>query len=108
VCFSGDGSAMYSIQALWTAAHHKLPLTVVIVNNGGYRIIKQRLLAFHGDDHYVGMDFVDPKVDFTAMAKALGLEAVRITEASELKPKLSSAFNSPGPKLIEVMVDGTV
>jgi benzoylformate decarboxylase len=108
VCFSGDGSAMYSIQALWTAAHHRLPLTVVIVNNGGYRIIKQRLLAFHGDDHYVGMDFVDPKVDFTGMAKALGLEAMRISAASELKPKLSSAFNSPGPKLIEVMVDGTV
>jgi benzoylformate decarboxylase len=108
VCFSGDGSAMYSIQALWTAAHHKLPLTVVIVNNGGYRIIKQRLLAFHGDDHYVGMDFVDPRVDFTGMAKALGLEAHRISEASELKTKLSSAFNSPGPKLIEVMVDGTV
>ena len=108
VCFSGDGSAMYSIQALWTAAHHKLPLTVVIVNNGGYRIIKQRLLAFHGDDHYVGMDFVDPKVDFTGMAKALGLEAMRISAAGELKPKLSSAFNSRGPKLIEVMVDGTV
>ncbi|MGE5156655.1 MAG: thiamine pyrophosphate-binding protein, partial [Gemmatimonas sp.] len=54
VCYSGDGSAMYSIQALWTAAHHKLPLTVVIVNNGGYRIIKQRLLSFHGDDNYVG------------------------------------------------------
>jgi benzoylformate decarboxylase len=108
VCFSGDGSAMYSIQALWTAAHHKLPLTVVIVNNGGYRIIKQRLLAFHGDDHYVGMDFVDPRVDFTGMAKALGLEAMRITDASELKPKLSSAFNSRGPKLIEVIVDGRV
>jgi benzoylformate decarboxylase len=83
-------------------------LTVVIVNNGGYRIIKQRLLAFHGDDHYVGMDFVDPKVDFTALAKALGLEAFRIGDAGELKTKLSSAFNSPGPKLIEVMVDGTV
>jgi benzoylformate decarboxylase len=108
VCFSGDGSAMYSIQALWTAAHHKLPLTVVIVNNGGYRIIKQRLLAFHGDDHFVGMDFVDPKVDFTAMAKALGLEAFRITEARDLKATLTSAFKSPGPKLIEVMADGTV
>src|SRR6202041_321388 len=86
VCFSGDGSAMYSIQALWTAAHHRLPLTVVIVNNGGYRTIKRRHLAFHGDDHFVGMDFVDPKVDFTAMAKALGLEAFRITEAKDLKP----------------------
>ncbi len=78
------------------------------MNNGGYRIIKQRLLAFHGDDHFVGMDFVDPKVDFTGMAKALGLQAFRIGAAGELKPKLSSAFNSPGPKLIEVMVDGTL
>jgi benzoylformate decarboxylase len=108
VCFSGDGSAMYSIQALWTAAHQKLPLTVVIVNNGGYRIIKQRLLAFHGDDHFVGMDFVDPPVDFAGMARALGLEAMRITEAKDLKPALSSAFRRPGAKLIEVVVDGTL
>jgi len=108
VCFSGDGSAMYSIQALWTAAHHKLPLTVVIVNNGGYRIIKQRLLAFHGDDHYVGMDFVDPPVDFTGLAKSLGLEALRITEAGELKSALSSAFSRPGTKLIEVVVSNAV
>jgi benzoylformate decarboxylase len=108
VCFSGDGSAMYSIQALWTAAHHKLPLTVVIANNGGYRIIKQRLLAFHGDDHYVGMDFADPPVDFTGLAKSLGLEAIRITEAKDVAPKLKSAFSRPGAKLIEVVVDGTV
>jgi benzoylformate decarboxylase len=108
VCFSGDGSAMYSIQALWTAAHHKLPLTVAIANNGGYRIIKQRLLAFHGDDHYVGMDFVEPKVDFCGVAKSLGLEAIRITEPGELKSVFASAFKRPGAKLIEVMVDGTV
>jgi benzoylformate decarboxylase len=108
VCVSGDGSAMYSIQSLWTAANHKLPLNVVICNNGGYRIIKQRLLAFHGDDHYVGMDFVDPPVDFTAMAKALGLEAIRITDPAELKPKLSDAFKRPGAKLIEVVLSNAV
>jgi benzoylformate decarboxylase len=108
VCYSGDGSAMYSIQSLWTAAHHKLPLTFVIANNGGYRIIKQRLLAFHGDDHFVGMDFVDPAVDFAGLAKSLGLEAVRITQAKELKPALQSAFGRPGPKLIEVVVEGSV
>jgi benzoylformate decarboxylase len=108
VCFSGDGSAMYSIQALWTAAHHKLPLTFIIANNGGYRIIKQRLLAFHGDNHYVGMDFVDPPVDFTGVAKALGLEAMRITDPKDIAPALKSAFSRPGAKLIEVVVDGTV
>jgi benzoylformate decarboxylase len=108
VCFSGDGSAMYSIQALWTAAHHKLPLNVVIANNGGYRIIKQRLLSFHGDDNYIGMDFADPPVDFAGMAKSLGLEAIRITRPEDLKSALASAFKRPGTKLIEVVVDGSV
>jgi benzoylformate decarboxylase len=108
VCYSGDGSAMYSIQSLWTAAHHKLPLNVVIANNGGYRIIKQRLLAFHKDDNYIGMDFVDPPVDFSGIAKALGAEAIRIEDPQELEGRLSSAFNRPGAKLIEVMIDGKV
>ncbi|WP_407158766.1 thiamine pyrophosphate-binding protein [Bradyrhizobium sp. STM 3557] len=108
VCYSGDGSAMYSIQALWTAAHHKLPLSIVIVNNGGYRIIKQRLLSFHGDDNYIGMDFADPPVDFGGMARSLGLEAIRITDPRALKPKLSDAFSRPGAKLIEVMVSHAV
>jgi benzoylformate decarboxylase len=108
VCYSGDGSAMYSIQALWTAAHHKLPLTVVIANNGGYRIIKQRLLAFHKSDHFVGMDFVDPSVDFCGIAKALGLEAIRITQPKDVAPALVSAFGRPGAKLIEVVVEGSV
>jgi len=108
VCFSGDGSAMYSIQALWTAAHHKLPLNVVIANNGGYRIIKQRLLSFHGDDNYVGMDFADPSVDFAGIARSLGLEAIRITKPKDLQAELASAFKRPGTKLIEVVVDGNV
>ena len=81
---------------------------VLVVIVGGYRIIKQRLLAFHGDDHYVGMDFVDPAVDFAGLARSFGLEAIKISDGRELKPKLSDAFARPGAKLIEVMVDGTV
>jgi benzoylformate decarboxylase len=80
----------------------------VIINNGGYRIIKQRLLACHGDDHYVGMDFADPPVDFTGLARSFGLEAMRITEPSDLTPALAQAFRRPGAKLIEVVVDGSV
>ena len=108
VCYSGDGSSMYSIQSLWTAANHKLPLTFIIVNNGGYRIIKQRLLAFHGDDHYVGMDFIDPPVDFTGVARSLGLEAIKVTDPGQLKLVLSSAIGRPGTKLIEVVVNNSV
>jgi len=108
VCLTGDGSAMYTIQALWTAAHHRLPLNVVLVNNGGYRIIKQRLQSFHGSRAFVGMDFADPQVDFAALAASMGLESIRVTDPRELHSVLSSAFRRPGTKLIEVMTDGTV
>jgi benzoylformate decarboxylase len=82
-------------------------LTAVLVNNGGYRIIKQRLLAFHQDDHFVGMDFADPDVDFTAIARGLGLKAIRIDAADGLDV-LPSAFERPGPKPIEVMVNKAI
>lgn len=108
VCYVGDGSAMYSIQALWTAAHHKLPLTVVIPNNGGYRIIKQRLKAFHRNEHFVGMDFADPAVDFAGLACSLGAEATRVDRPDALSGVLADAFARPGTKLVEVMVDGSV
>jgi benzoylformate decarboxylase len=107
-CFSGDGSAMYSIQSLWTAANMKLPITFVIANNGGYRIIKQRLLAFHGNAQFIGMDFNDPYIDFTMMAQALGVPGQRIENPGELRGALEQSFTTPGPKLLEVMVDGTV
>jgi benzoylformate decarboxylase len=106
LCYSGDGSAMYTIQALWTAAHLKLPITYVIANNGGYRILKQRLKAFHGNDEPIGMDLVDPKVDFVGLAKAMGMAAERIAEPEALAPALQRAFASPGPKLLDVVVDG--
>jgi benzoylformate decarboxylase len=108
ICYSGDGSAMYSIQALWTAAHHRLPLTVVLVNNGGYRIIKQRLLDFHGSKHFIGMDFSDPSIDFTAIARGFGVEAERIVDPGELANRLAAAFSSRGPKLLEVCVEGSL
>ena len=107
-CFSGDGSAMYSIQSLWTAANMKLPITFVIANNGGYRIIKQRLLAFHGNAQFVGMDFDDPYIDFTMMAQSLGVPGQRIEDPGALRGALEKSFATPGPKLLEVMVDGTV
>jgi benzoylformate decarboxylase len=107
-CFSGDGSALYTIQALWTAAHLKLPITYVIANNGGYRILKQRLLAFHGNDSFTGMSLANPKVDFVGLAQALGVAAEQISEPDALAPALRAAFSSPGPRLLDVVVDGRV
>jgi len=104
----GDGSAMYSIQALWTTAHHKLPVTTVICNNGGYRIIKQRLKSFHNNEHFVGMDFADPPIDFVALAKALGMPARRITDPDEIVPAVREATANGRPSLLDVVVDGRV
>ena len=108
VAVIGDGSAMYSIQALWTAAAMKLPLTYVIANNGGYRIIKQRLKSFHGSENYIAMDFVDPPIDFVAVARGMGLTAERITDPARVRTALQEAIANPGPNLLEIVVDGTV
>ena len=104
-CFSGDGSAMYSIQSLWTAAHMKLPITYVIPNNRGYRILKERLKSMRGTDKFIGMDFVDPRIDFAALARSLGMPAETISEPDAVAPALRRAFSTPGPKLLDVMVD---
>ncbi len=105
VALIGDGSAMYSIQALWTAAHMKLPITFVIANNQGYRIIKQRLLAFHGNDNFIGMDFTDPPIDFVALAGSLGMAAERIIEPAAMRPALDAAIAGDGPVLLDGMVE---
>jgi benzoylformate decarboxylase len=108
LAYVGDGSAMYSIQALWTAAHHKLPVTYVIPNNGGYRILKQRLLAFHGNDRFIGMSLADPAIDFAALAGSLGVPGERITDPGAIAPALERALSTAGPKLLEVVVEGAV
>ena len=108
VCLSGDGSALYSIQALWTAAHLDLPITFIITNNKSYRILKQRLRAFHGSDTDVGMDFLKPEIDFAGIARSFGVTAERITDPDAVRPALDAAMARRGPTLLDVIVDGTV
>lgn len=108
VTLVGDGSAMYSIQALWTAANLKLPITFAICNNGGYRIIKQRLLSFHGSRQFVGMDFKDPAIDFAALAASMGVPSVRVDSPDALDAAVKGALTSSGPMLLDIVVDGTV
>jgi benzoylformate decarboxylase len=108
VAIIGDGSAMYSIQALWSAANQKLPVIFVLCNNGGYRIIKQRLKLFHGNEKFIGMDFQDPAIDATALAKGFGMDAVRVSDAKAFEAAFATALATPKPVLIEVMVEGQV
>ena len=104
VAVIGDGSALYGIQALWTVAHHKLPVTYVIANNRSYRILKERLVSFRGSDRFVGMDLRDPSIDYTGLARAMGLTARRVTDPADLSAALREAVASGTPQLIEIMV----
>jgi benzoylformate decarboxylase len=105
VCLIGDGSAMYSIQALWTAAQRKLPLTVVVINNAGYGAMRSFSQVMQVRN-VPGLDL--PGIDFVRIAEGLGCDAVRISKASELAPALARGLAHDGVSLIEVMVDSAV
>ena len=105
VAVVGDGSSMYSIQALWTAAHLKLPITYLVVNNRSYRIIKERLLAGRGSDKFIAMDLKQPSIDFVSVARGLGLTAQCVTDPAELDSVLKAAIAGAVPNLVEVIVD---
>jgi benzoylformate decarboxylase len=95
----GDGSSLYTIQGLWTAAQHKLPITFVILNNAGYGAVKslgERL----GIARMPGSEV--PGVDFVHVARGFGCQATRVERAADLAPALSAAFAAPEPTLVDV------
>lgn len=104
VAIIGDGSSLYSIQSLWTAAHLRLPITYVIVNNRSYRIIKDRLQAMRGTDQFVAMDMTDPAIDFVSVAQGFGLTASRVEKPSEIQAAVAKAIASGKPSLVEVVI----
>jgi benzoylformate decarboxylase len=105
VCLVGDGSAMYSIQALWTAAQRKLPLTVVVINNSGYGAMRSFSQVMQVRN-VPGLEL--PGIDFVKLAEGMGCDAVRVTRSSELATALKRGLAHNGTSLIEVMVDSAV
>lgn len=112
LCVSGDGSAMYTIQTLWTAAHHGIPVVNLILNNGTYRILKLNMNRFRKvadiapDRGYTHLDINEPPIDFVSVAQGMGLRACRVTSPAEVGPAIANAFASGEPWLIEAVVDG--
>jgi benzoylformate decarboxylase len=105
VCLIGDGSAMYSIQALWTAAQRKLPLTVVVVNNAGYGAMRSFSQVMQVRN-VPGLDL--PDIDFVKIAEGMGCDAVRVAKSSELTGALKRSLAHQGTSLVEVIVDSAV
>jgi benzoylformate decarboxylase len=112
VAVSGDGSAMYSIQALWTAAHHKLAIVFVVLSNREYRILKHNVDVWRqnfeaGTQHpYQQMDLTRPDLDFVHLAAGMGVQGTRVERAEDIARVLANAVAENRPFLVEIAVEG--
>jgi benzoylformate decarboxylase len=104
ICLIGDGSSMYSIQALWSAAQSKLPITFVILNNRRYAALQDfaPVFGFSPTDVVQGTEL--PDIDFQSLAKGMGCAASRVTAPGELREVLDRALASNAPCVVEVRV----
>ena len=101
VSISGDGGAMFAIAELATAAHHKIPVTIIVMNDNAFGNVRG-IQRDNFDGRFIASDLTSP--DFVALAKACGVSAVRATSPDELQAALAQAVAHNGPNLIEVPV----
>lgn len=102
ICLLGDGSSMYAIQGLWTAAQLRLPISFIIVNNGGYEALINFGRVF-GLQQTVGTDLSG--LDFVSIGQGQGVPGVRVSAGDDLDAALVHSFGVDGPTLVEVVVD---
>ncbi|WP_034177676.1 thiamine pyrophosphate-dependent enzyme, partial [Burkholderia ambifaria] len=100
----GDGSSLYSVQALWSAAQQKLPITFVILNNRRYAALQDfaPVFGFGPDDPVQGTDL--PDLDFVALAQGMGCRGIRVTDAAHLRDTLTDALRAGTPVVVDVEV----
>lgn len=110
ICLEGDGSAMYTIQSLWTMARENLDIVVVIFNNRKYSILELEFSRTGARGGVPGpkaastLDIGSPDMNFVNIANGMGVSASRATTAEEFNTQLEAALNSPGPHLIDAIV----
>jgi len=112
--FTGDGGAMYTIQALWTAARHNVAAKFVICNNGSYRLLQLNVDEYwktggiEKHDYPLCFDLSYPPLRFDEMAGSMGVPGVRVEKPWEIKPAITEALAHPGPFLIDLVLEGNV
>ena len=107
----GDGSAVYGIQGLWTAAHYRIPVTFLITNNTEYKILKECAEVLRLPNalagRFLGLDVVDPTIDYLGLARSLGVAARRVSEPDELAEAVRASLAGDVPQVIEVPIHST-
>jgi benzoylformate decarboxylase len=108
LCIIGDGSIMYSAQALWTAAHENLPVVIAVVNNRQYGILKMNLVESGSPaaraGKFVAMDLDSPPVDYVGLARSLGVDAQLVEKPADVTEATRTAFESGRPTLLELPI----
>jgi benzoylformate decarboxylase len=108
ICLVGDGSAMYSPQALWTAANRRLPVLFVVMDNGGYVVLRETLESWHGPSartgRYVAMSLDEPRLDFCALARSMGVAAITARSTREVHQAADAAIADGRPYLLHIPV----
>lgn len=108
----GDGSSLYYIQALWNAARYHLPVLYIIANNTSYMILKGGLVSINGlsakKGAFPGMDLNEPEVDYVALAKGFGIEALRVDRPEQIRPALEMALSEKRPYLLDMRINREV
>jgi benzoylformate decarboxylase len=109
VALIGDGSAMYTLQGLWTAAHDKVAVIFVILVNRNYNILQQRLRTSRGyaaqTNRYVGMELTNPNIDYVGLGRSMGLESHGVSTLKDFRERLQTALSSKTPVLIALDVE---
>jgi acetolactate synthase-1/2/3 large subunit len=104
----GDGTAMYTIQALWTLAREQLDVTAIIFNNASYSVLNVELERVGaeriGDKARAQLDLKGPRLDFCRLAQGMGVHAARADRAEDFCRALEYALGHSGPHLIEAVV----
>ncbi|ETW99097.1 MAG: hypothetical protein ETSY1_16190 [Candidatus Entotheonella factor] len=114
VAMVGDGSAMYTIQSLWSAARHHIPVIYIILSNRSYRVLKfnmnryRRQLDIAPGRPYPFMDFDDPPLDFVQIAQGMGVASQRVTQPEDIETAVKTALAANAPYLLEVVTEGRV
>jgi acetolactate synthase I/II/III large subunit len=106
LALQADGSAMYTLQSLWTMARERLDVTVVIIANRGYQILRLEMAAMGaapGPNARAMFDIEDPTLDWVALAKGHGVDGVRVTDVDGFVAAFGGAMQTKGPFLIEVV-----
>ena len=108
ICLQADGSAMYTVQAMWTQAREGLDVTTLILNNRSYSILKQELANLgQGDAGRGALDMMEldrPALDWVGLARGMGVEAERARTMEELQRQLAAGLRSEGPYLIDLVL----